>query len=69
MRIKSILIGEERFASGDLVNHVATGSPQDGSVRRASLWPVHPRRRYLCQGHGRQGRGYSVNSFQLDTQR
>jgi hypothetical protein len=61
MHIKSILIGEERFVSGDLVNHAATGSPQDESVRCARLWPVHPRRRYLCLGHGPQGRGYSVN--------
>jgi hypothetical protein len=39
MHIKSILIGEERFASGDLVNHVATG-----------LWPVHFHRRLLYSG-------------------
>ena len=69
MRIKSILIGEERFVSGDLVNYVAADSPQDESVRYTDLWPVHLRRRYLSQGHGPQGRGYSVNSFQLDTQR
>jgi hypothetical protein len=31
MHIKSILISEERFVSGDLVNHVATGSPHEPS--------------------------------------
>ena len=28
MHIKSILTSEERFVLSDLVNHVATGSPQ-----------------------------------------
>jgi hypothetical protein len=46
MRIKSILISDDRVASGGL-NHVATGLSQDESVRCADLWPVHPRRRYL----------------------
>ena len=37
MDIKSILTSEERFVSGDLVNHAATGSLQDESVGCASL--------------------------------
>jgi hypothetical protein len=68
MHIKSILISDDRVASGGL-NHVATGLSQDESVRCADLWPVHPRRRYLCLGHGVQSRVYSVNSLWLDTQR
>jgi hypothetical protein len=63
MHIKSILTSEERFVSGDLVNHAATGSPQDESVRYVNLWPVHPGRHYLCLGHGPQGRGHSVTSL------
>ena len=44
----------------DLVNHAATGSPQDGrSVRCVDLWPVHPGRHYLYLGHGPQGRGHA----------
>ena len=47
MNIKSILISEERFVSGDLVNHAATGSPQDDpsdvwtygqSIRAATIY-------------------------------
>ena len=68
MRIKSILIGDDRVASGGL-NHVATGLPQDGSVRCADLWPVHPRRRYLCLGNGFQSRRYSATSLYLHIQR
>ena len=48
MHIKSILTSEERFVSGDLVNHAATGSPQDESVRCASLWSVHTAPPLLC---------------------
>jgi hypothetical protein len=62
MRIKSILVSDDHVASGGL-NHVATGLPHDESVRCADLWPVHPRRRYLCLGHGFQSRGYNVNSL------
>jgi hypothetical protein len=69
MRIKSILISDDRVASGVLVNHVPTGLPQDESVRCADLWTVPPRRRYLCLGHGPQGRGYSVTSLYLHIQR
>jgi len=43
MGIKSILISDERFASGDLVNHAATGLPHDESVRYTDLRPVHLR--------------------------
>ena len=47
MHIKSILTSEERFVSGDLVNHAATGSPQDDlsdvwtygqSIRAATIY-------------------------------
>jgi len=55
MGIKSILISDERFASGDLVNHAATGLPHDESVRYTDLRPVHLRCLYLCLEPGPQG--------------
>jgi hypothetical protein len=52
---------------------LATGSPQDESVRCADLWPGPPQRSFSHQGDGPQGRGYGnataatvlFNSLQL----
>ena len=57
MHIKSILTSEERFVSGDLVNHAATGSPQDDlsdvwtygqSIRAATIYTWDTGRRAVA---------------------
>ena len=49
------------------MNHAATGSLQDESVRCASLWSVHPRRRYYAWGTAPQGRGYGPTALARHT--
>jgi hypothetical protein len=62
MHIKSILISEERFVSGELVNHVATGSPQDDrsdvwtygqSIRAATIYAWDTARRAVATASSR----------------
>ena len=54
----SIILDQAQKRYSDLIDVVATGSPQDESVQCADLWPVRVGI-VFTQEDGSQGRGYS----------
>jgi hypothetical protein len=54
----SIILDQAQKGYSDLIDVVATGSPQDESVQCADLWPVRVGI-VFTQEDGPQGRGYS----------